>query len=137
SHFRVVAFRDKHYAEAIFERGVLKKQHKGTAPKEANGTYVEFTPDAEIFPEYAFNQEFIEQRLWNYAYLNSGLTLQLGTALFKSENGLRDLLAAEVEEERLYDIVHHRGERIEFAFTHTREGYGENYWSFVNGQHTS
>ncbi|NCN04740.1 MAG: type IIA DNA topoisomerase subunit B [Spirochaetales bacterium] len=135
--FRVVAFREGEYAEAIFEKGNLKKQHKGKAPKEPNGTYVEFTPDPEIFGEYSFSVEFIEQRLWNYAYLNAGLTLQLGSNLFKSENGLRDLLSAEVEEEHIYDLVHYRGQHLEFAFTHTREGYGENYWSFVNGQHTS
>ncbi len=137
SHFRVVAFRDGQFSEAIFERGKLKKQHKGKEPKQANGTYVEFTPDPEIFPDYTFNGEFIEQRLWNYAYLNTGLTLQLGSQVFKSEHGLKDLLEHEVEEDHMYDLVHFRGDRMEFAFTHTREGYGENYWSFVNGQHTS
>jgi topoisomerase-4 subunit B len=137
SHFRVVAFRDGLFAEAIFAQGVLKKQNKGKAPKEANGTYVEFIPDPAIFGEYHFDQEFIEQRLWNYAYLNAGLSLYLGSQVFTSQNGLKDLLAAEVDEDHLYDLMHYRGQHLEFAITHTREGYGENYWSFVNGQHTS
>lgn len=136
-HFRVVAFRDGEYAEAIFSRGTLKKQTKGKAPKEQNGTYVEFIPDPEIFTGYKFNYEFIEQRLKNYAYLNSGLSLFLGSTEFKSERGLFDLLEAELDGEQIYDIIHYRGKFLEFALTHTKEGYGENYWSFVNGQHTS
>lgn len=136
-HFRVVAFRDGEYAEAIFSRGTLKKQTKGKAPKEQNGTYVEFIPDPEIFTGYKFNYEFIEQRLKNYAYLNTGLSLFLGSTEFKSERGLFDLLEAELDGEQIYDIIHYRGKFLEFALTHTKEGYGENYWSFVNGQHTS
>ncbi|KGE70733.1 DNA topoisomerase IV subunit B [Spirochaeta lutea] len=135
--FRVVAFREGRYAEAVFAKGVLQSEKKGKAPKEADGTYVEFEPDPEIFGDYTYNREFIEERLWNYAYLNTGLTLYLGKEAFKSENGLRDLLDGEVGEDGLYETVHHKDQRLEFAFTHTAGNYGENYWSFVNGQYTS
>ncbi len=143
--FRVRAVRDGEYAEALFERGKLKKQTKGKAEKERNGTLIVFTPDTEIFDEYSFNYEFIEQRLWNYAYLNSGLTLVLnaksigapsGRQVFESANGLLDLLSAEVGEEAMYDIGYSRGDRIELSFTHT-DNYGETFFSFVNGQYTS
>ena len=135
SHFRVVSVRDGRYHEAIFERGQLQKERSGKTD-EKDGTFVEFVPDEEIFGEYEFNDEFIEQRLWNYAYLNSGLTLYLGKTRYESKNGLRDLLYAEVGDDTIYEIQHYRGERLEFALTHTRN-YGETYFSFVNGQYTS
>lgn len=135
SHFRVVSVRDGKYHEAIFERGELQKERSGKTD-EKNGTFVEFVPDDEIFGEYEFNDEFIEQRLWNYAYLNSGLTLYLGKTKYESRNGLRDLLYAEVGDDTIYEIQHYKGERLEFALTHTRN-YGETYFSFVNGQYTS
>jgi len=136
SHFRVVSFRDKKYFEAIFARGQIVSQRSGKQTKEADGTYIEFIPDTEIFGEYSYNDEFIEQRLWNYAYLNSGLTLYFGKKKFKSERGLYDLLYAEVGDNTLYDIAYHKGDRLEFAFTST-DNYGEMYFSFVNGQFTS
>ncbi|MFW5717475.1 MAG: toprim domain-containing protein [Spirochaetota bacterium] len=135
SEFRVVAMRDGKYAEAVFRQGQLVREKKGKT-SEKNGTYVEFEPDEEIFGDYEFNFEFIEQRLWNYAYLNSGLTLYLGKQKFESRNGLLDLLKDEVGEETAYDIGYYRGDRLEFAFTHTHN-YGETYFSFVNGQYTS
>ncbi len=136
SHFRVVSIRDEKFTEVIFEKGILKSQKNGTKKGEKNGTYVEFTPDAEIFGKYEYNHEFLEQRLWNYAYLNRGLTLQFGKQKFHSDKGLYDLLNAEVGDDVYYDIAYHIAEKIEFAFTHTKT-YGETFFSFVNGQFTS
>ncbi len=133
--FTVRAFRDGQYKEARFSQGRLQKEKKGKTG-EPNGTYVEFTPDPEIFGDYEYNPEFIEQRLWNYACLNSGLKLYINGKKFESKNGLYDLLANEIGDDTLYEIVHHRGERLEFAFSHTHS-YGETYFSFVNGQFTS
>jgi topoisomerase-4 subunit B len=135
SHFRVVSMREGRYQEAVFVKGNLKSHRQGST-KEADGLYVEFEPDSEIFGDYAFNMEFVEQRLWNYAYLNSGLQLFLGKQKFVSENGLLDLLLSEVGSDTLYEICYQRGKQMEFAFTHTNN-YGETYFSFVNGQHTS
>ncbi|MFW6211512.1 MAG: DNA topoisomerase IV subunit B [Spirochaetota bacterium] len=134
-HFRVVAFRDGKYAEAIFERGNLISEKQGKS-KEPNGTYVEFEPDEEIFGDFEFNLEYVEQRLWNYAYLNSGLTLYLGKEKYESKNGLYDLLLNEIGEDTVYKIGYFKGEQLEFAFSHTTN-YGETYFSFVNGQYTS
>jgi topoisomerase-4 subunit B len=136
SHFRIISIRDGKASEAVFSRGVLQSKKENVATKEANGTYVEFRPDVEIFGEYAFNMEFVEQRIWNYAYLNTGLVLVLNGKPFESSKGLHDLLSAEVGQTGIYEIAHYKGERIEFAFTHT-DSYGESYFSFVNGQFTS
>jgi topoisomerase-4 subunit B len=135
SHFRVVSHRKGEFFEAVFERGVLVDS-KGGRTREKDGTLVEFEPDAEIFGEYAFNLEFVERRAWHYAYLNAGLVLELNGQEFTSRNGLLDLLKDEVGDGALYDIGYWRGERMEFSFTHTSD-YGEEYFSFVNGQHTS
>jgi topoisomerase-4 subunit B len=135
-HFRVVSFRGGSYFEAIFEKGNLKKKKSGKTTKYKDGTYVEFLPDQEIFGEYGFQKEFVEQRLWNYAYLNTGLTLLFNGQKFASKNGLLDLLQEEVGDQAIYDLGHYRGERLEFAFCHTDQ-YGETYFSFVNGQYTS
>ncbi len=134
--FRVVARREGRFFEAVFERGVLKDTREGRDSKEPSGTFVEFEPDPEIFAEYAYNLEFVEKRLWHYAWLNPGLTLALDGREFASREGLKDLLYAEVGDDTAYEIGWWRGERIEFAFTHTGN-YGEEYFSFVNGQHTS
>jgi len=133
--FRVVSYRRGEYSEAVFERGKLVSKKTGRS-KEKDGTLVEFSPDSEIFHDYAFNMEFVERRMWNYAYLNSGLTLSLNGAEFRSENGLQDLLSDEVGDSALYGIGYWKGDHIEFAITHT-SNYGEEYFSFVNGQHTS
>jgi topoisomerase-4 subunit B len=135
SNFRVVSYREGNYSEAIFVRGVLKKKSTGKAGREKTGTLVEFEPDPEIFGEFEFNPEFIEKRMWNYAYLNKGLTLLFNNEEFRSENGLLDLLTSEVGGSGLYDIVHSAGKQLEFSFTHT-DNYGETYFSFVNGQYT-
>ena len=137
SYFRVVSVRDGECAEAIFEKGKLVKERKGKLKeKQANGTFFEFVPDEEIFGKYSFNMEFVEKRIWNYAYLNEGLTLRLNGQEFKSNNGLFDLLNKEMEDTCLYPIGSYVGQRIRFAFTHTN-GYGENHFSFVNGQYTA
>lgn len=135
TEFRVVTMRDGKYAEAIFRQGKLVKEKSGKT-SERNGCYFEFEPDVEIFGDYDFNMEFVEQRLWNYAYLNNGLSLYLGKQKFESRNGLLDLLYNEVGDETSYEIGYHKGDHIEFAFTHTPT-YGETYFSFVNGQYTS
>ncbi|MBN2650831.1 MAG: type IIA DNA topoisomerase subunit B [Spirochaetales bacterium] len=136
SEFRVTAFRDGEFSSAYFKKGKLIEKKKGKAPKEKDGTYVEFVPDKEIFGDYEFNHEFIQQRCWNYACLNSGLELIFNGEVFKSQNGLYDLLEKEIESETLYEIGYHKGDKLEFAFTHTNK-YGEFYFSFVNGQYTS
>ncbi|MCG8481646.1 MAG: type IIA DNA topoisomerase subunit B [Spirochaetales bacterium] len=135
-HFHAASFREGRFAEAKFERGVLKGEKKGKTDKHRDGTWVQFRPDRELFGEYEFNEEFILQRLWNYAYLNAGLTIVYNKERIVSEGGLRDLLAAEVGDKALYEIAYLRADRLEFAFTHTTN-YGETHWSFVNGQYTS
>lgn len=136
SYFMIRSFRDGKFVEGIFEQGKLQKEKKG-ATKEPNGTYVEFIPDPEIFKKYSFDTEFILRRLWNYAYLNTGLTLDFNGEKIRSENGLLDLLAREVnEDDMLYAPLHFRGKGLEFAFLHT-QNYGECHFSFVNGQYTS
>lgn len=134
SHFIVRSMRDGEFVEARFVKGVLKDKKKGKT-KEENGTYIEFTPDPEIFKKYAFRKEFILKRLWHYAYLNTGLTLLFNNETIFSEHGLLDLLNSEVKEDRLYEPLHWRGKHVEFAFLHT-SSYGETYFSFVNGQYT-
>lgn len=136
SHFRVVAFREGKYKEALFSKGTLIKEKQGKSTDQPDGTYVEFTPDSELFGKYHFNQEFIHLRMKNYACLNGGLTLEFNGEKYFSKNGLKDLLADEVSESALYSIAHYKGERLELAFTHI-DGYGEKYFSFVNGQLTS
>ncbi|HTX74370.1 MAG TPA: toprim domain-containing protein [Rectinemataceae bacterium] len=136
SQFRVVAYREGRFLEALFRKGVLVSKREGEAKREGTGTLVEFTPDAEIFGEYAYNAEFVEKRIWNYAYLNTGLSLTLNGTSYSSDRGLQDLLYSEVGDSTLYDIGYWRGDKIEFAFTHTND-YGEEYFSFVNGQYTT
>jgi topoisomerase-4 subunit B len=136
SHFKVVSYRDGRYSEALFERGELKSQKNGNSSKEPNGTYVEFIPDPEIFGDYKFNTEYIEQRMWNYACLNSGLRLIFDKQKFESKKGLWDLLYFEVGDNTTYDIVYYKGKYLEFSFAHT-DNYGETYFSFVNGQFTT
>ncbi len=136
SHFVVRAFRDGKVAEAVFEKGLLVSEKKGTAD-EPDGTYIEFIPDEELFGDYTFNPEYIIERMWNYAYLNTGLTLEFNKKNYRSAHGLLDLLEKEVGDDDMYKIIHYRGKQIEFAFTHTPGSYGETYFSYVNGQHTS
>lgn len=135
--YRAQAVRDGETRIVEFEQGKLKSQSKVTKCDERNGTIIEFTPDASLFgADFRFRAEFIEDMLWNYAFLNRGLTLTLNGKPFRSENGLKDLLTKELSGEPLYPIIHLEGEDIEVAFTHGNH-YGEEYWSFVNGQHTT
>ncbi len=137
SYFRVVSIRDGQCTDAVFERGKLQTQRTGTLKQKApNGTYFEFVPDTDVFGKYNFNMEFVEKRIWNYAYLNNGLTLRLNGQDYHSENGLFDLLNKEMDDTSLYPIGSYQGDHLKFAFTHTNS-YGENYFSFVNGQYTA
>ncbi|MFA7559709.1 MAG: DNA topoisomerase IV subunit B [Sphaerochaeta sp.] len=136
SDFEVTSYREGKFTNAIFKQGILVKETNGKT-KEANGTEVIFTPDEELFGEYTFNEDFIITRIWGYAYLNTGLSLEYNGRTFRSAKGLGDLLAKEVGDEGLYTTIHHKGEQLEFALTHVGGTYGESYFSYVNGQHTS
>ena len=134
-HFRVTAFRDGQYATARFIRGELIEQDGGET-KEKDGTLVEFLPDRTMFPDYAFDIQFIDKRLWRYAYLNAGLKLYLDKTCYHSVNGLLDLLDKELDGENIYTPIYYRDSILEFAFSHT-DAYGDTYYSFVNGTYTS
>ncbi|MEZ5315366.1 MAG: DNA topoisomerase IV subunit B [Chlamydiales bacterium] len=135
SHFIVKSFRDHKVFEALFSQGKLVDQ-KTKKTQEKNGTYIEFIPDKEIFKNYSFLEEFIAKRLWHYAYLNIGLMLFFNEKVFESKYGLLDLINKEISEDRLYEPLHYRSERLEFVFLHT-QNYGETHYSFVNGQYTA
>jgi len=135
--YRAQAVRDGQTKVVEFVRGKLKKDHKVARTAERNGTIIEFTPDDALFgADFRFRAEFIEDLLWKYAFLNRGLTLTFNGKPFKSEHGLKDLLEKTLSGEILYPIIHLEGEDIEVAFTHGAH-YGEEYYSFVNGQHTT
>ncbi len=134
--FEVCSWREGKYRRAAFERGRIVDDKKGKQRTEADGSLFVFTPDPEIFGTLAWNEEFIRDRLLYYAYLNSGLRLEYNGKSFVSRAGISDLLRKEIgDEQPLYDMLHHKEKRLEFAFTHTNN-YGENYFSFVNGQFT-
>ena len=137
NYFKVTAYREGKEKTAEFERGVLKKDHKETATKEDNGTFVEFIPDDQIFKNFHFVQEYLDNQFWNYCYLNAGLVMNLNGKRYVSKNGLLDLLQRKTNADEIrYPIIHLKGEDIEVAITH--EGtYGEEYYSFVNGQFTT
>ncbi|MDX2186092.1 MAG: DNA topoisomerase IV subunit B [Opitutaceae bacterium] len=137
--YRAQAFREGQTRSVEFEQGKLKKDGKVvSAPgSEKNGTLIEFVPDEALFgKDFKFRLEYIEEMLWNYAYLNRGLTLYLNGKPFRSENGLKDLLGKKLTGEPLYPLIHLEGDDIEIAMTHGGH-YGEDYYSFVNGQHTT
>ncbi len=137
SHFVVQAIRDGKTKVAEFEHGNLVKDHKISKTSEANGTIMTFYPDSEIFKNYKFRSEYIESQLWNYAYLNAGLKIHFNGKILYSRDGLLDLLKNKTKPEQLrYPIVHLMGEDIELALTHGNQ-YGEEYYSFVNGQNTT
>ena len=135
SHFEVKSFRDGKVRELTFEKGV-KKSDKILDTNDENGTYIYFEPDNTLFKDYSFHNDIVETMLRNYTYLNSGLTIMYNGRRIKSRNGLADLLNDNMTNDGLYPIVHIIGEDIEIAFTHTNQ-YGEEYHSFVNGQHTT
>ncbi len=137
SEFEVISYRDGKYKRAVFEKGQKIETQSGKALRAPNGTYIRFTPDEEIFRRYAWNAEYIEHRLRYYAYLNSGLTLNYNGEKYTSKQGLADLLSDELgTEPTVYEVVHVKQDKLEFSFTHTHT-YGENYFSFVNGQYTT
>lgn len=135
SHFEVHSFRDGKVRKAVFECGQLKSDV--TEPtQDENGTYIFFEPDEKKFQNYQFHDEIIESMLRNYAYLNIGLTIMYNGRRIESRHGLEDLLLDRMTNDALYPIIHLQGNDIEIAFTHANQ-YGEEYYSFVNGQHTT
>ena len=135
ARFEVKSFREGKVRSLVFERGKLVSDQT-EASNDENGTYIYFEPDNTLFKNYLFHGEFVETMLRNYTYLNSGLTIMYNGRRIKSRNGLEDLLVDAMTTDPLYPIVHIKGEDIEIAFTHTNQ-YGEEYHSFVNGQHTT
>lgn len=138
TYFKVESVRDNQSKSAIFEKGVLIEESPIESSSKRRGTNVIFVPDESIFRNYKFRNEYIERMLKNYVYLNPGLTIHYNGEKFYSENGLKDLLKDNNnEEDFLYPIVHLKGEDIEVAITHSRTQYSEEYYSFVNGQNTT
>ena len=136
SHFMVYSVRDGEKKQATFTRGELVEDSKVVKTDEQNGTYVEFIPDDTIFKKYAFKTAYLEKMMWNYCYLNRGLAMYYNGEKFQSKDGLKDLLENNMDGDPLYPIIHLEDEDIEIAFTHGKT-YGEDYYSFVNGQHTT
>ncbi|MCE2685633.1 MAG: type IIA DNA topoisomerase subunit B [Cryomorphaceae bacterium] len=136
SYFMVYAVRDGEKKTAIFERGELVSETTIEKTDETNGTYVEFIPDDTIFKKYAYKTAYLDKMMWNYCYLNRGLNIYYNGEKFNSKDGLKDLLENNMDGDPLYPIIHLEDDDIEVAFTHGRT-YGEDYYSFVNGQHTT
>ncbi len=135
SRFEVKSYRDGKVRELSFEKGNLQSD-KTKRSADENGTYIYFEPDATLFKNYSFHDDIVEEMLRNYTYLNTGLTIMYNGRRILSRHGLKDLLTDNMTVDPLYPIVHMKGEDIEIAFTHTNQ-YGEEYYSFVNGQHTT
>lgn len=137
NYFKVQAFREGQTKLAEFKKGVLVNDPKQTKTDEKNGTLVEFEPDETMFKHYHFIPEYLDDLMWNYAFLNAGLTINYNGRKFYSKDGLLDLLKQKTNVEELrYPIIHVRGNDLEFALTHGNQ-YGEEYYSFVNGQNTT
>ena len=136
SYFRIESAREGELKVAEFDRGVLRKDNKLVKTQEPNGTRVVFEPDPQMFHNFQYREQHIERLLWNYCYLNTGLAIFYNGQKFQSKNGLLDLLTTKMDGEPLYPIIHLIGEDIEVAMTHASH-YGEEYYSFVNGQHTT
>ncbi|MBL7727682.1 MAG: type IIA DNA topoisomerase subunit B, partial [Dinghuibacter sp.] len=135
--FRISSFREGKVKTAEFEKGVLKLDAKEAATKESNGTLVSFVPDDTVFRHFHFINEYIENQLWNYCYLNAGMRILFNGKTYTSKNGLLDLLTRKTNvEEICYPIIHLKGNDIEVAITHNND-YGEEIYSFVNGQYTT
>ena len=136
-YFEITSWREGEYMHAVFERGKLKEKKRGKGD-EPNGTFVAFIPDDDpsIFGSYSYNEDFIRERLWNYAYLNKGLTMVFNGKIIRSQNGLTDLVKKILGEDGLHPLINFKNNHLEFSFTHTN-GYGESYRSYVNGQYTS
>ena len=137
SFFKVTAVRDGKEKTAEFKQGVLTQEHKEAKTSESNGTQVIFIPDETIFRNYKFIPEYLENQIWNYCFLNAGLKIQFNGKSFQSKNGLLDLLERKSNADEIrYPIIHLKGDDIEVAITHNND-YGEDIYSFVNGQHTT
>lgn len=137
TEFIVQAFRDGQTKRAKFEYGKLTENDAIMDSSQRKGTKVSFRPDPEIFINYRYILEYVEKMLWNYAYLNPGLTLYLNGEKFFSDNGLKDLLQDNLDGSTIHDIIHLKGDDIEVALTHSERMQGEQFYSFVNGQHTT
>src|SRR6187397_2996040 len=136
-YFKVTAFRDGKEKTAEFEKGFLIKEYKEAKTGEENGTLVTFIPDETVFRNFKFHTEFLENLIWNYCFLNAGLKIVYNGKTFVSKNGLLDLLQRKTNEDEIrYPIIHLKGDDIEMALTHNND-YGEDIYSFVNGQHTT
>lgn len=136
-HFKVASVREGKIKEAEFERGILIKEYKEGKTSEENGTRVTFIPDDGVFKNFHFIPEYLEKQIWNYCFLNAGLRIIFNGKSYVSKNGLLDLLQRETNADEIrYPIIHLKGEDIEVAVTHNND-YGEDYHSFVNGQHTT
>jgi topoisomerase-4 subunit B len=136
-YFKVTSYREGKEKTAEFERGVLVREHKEAKSGESNGTMVTFIPDVSVFRNFHFINEYLENQIWNYCYLNAGLAIIFNGKKFLSKNGLLDLLQRKTNEDEIrYPIIHLKGEDVEIAFTHNNE-YGEDLYSFVNGQFTT
>ena len=137
SYFKVTAFREGKEKTAEFTKGVLTKEHKETKTDEPNGTLVTFIPDETVFKNFHFLHEYMDNQFWNYCYLNAGLVINFNGKKYMSKNGLLDLLQRRTNEDEVrYPIIHIKGEDIEVALTHNND-YGEEIFSFVNGQYTT
>lgn len=136
SQFLVQSFREGRTKLAEFSRGEILKDEKEKKADNKNGTAISFIPDEKVFGTYRFNKDYVANMLWYYVYLNRGLTIEFNDQKFFSVNGLKDLLEKNLSDEILYPIIHLQGDDIEITFTHTT-AYGEEYYSFVNGQHTT
>ncbi|MEO9870919.1 DNA topoisomerase IV subunit B [Ekhidna sp.] len=137
NYFKVQSYRDGETKVAEFERGEVTNDSNVKKAEGRNGTQIIFEPDDSVFKNYHFIPEYLDNLMWNYAYLNAGLTIVLNGKKYHSENGLKDLLTRKADVENIrYPIIHLRGEDIEMALTHANQ-YGEEYYSFVNGQYTT
>ena len=137
SYFKIQSVRQEQSKLAEFENGVIINDTPIESTTNRKGTKVTFIPDNTIFGNFRFLNEYVEKMLWNYCYLNPGLTIVYNGEKFYSENGLKDLLDQNIDSKIVYPVMHLKGEDIEVAMTHSQKGYGEQYFSFVNGQHTT
>lgn len=136
-YFQVQSVRDEKQKVVEFNQGNITEDFDIEKSSKRKGTKFVFVPDEKIFPNFRYRTQYVEKMLWNYAYLNTGLTIYFNGQKIKSENGLKDLLNNEITEETRYPIIHLEGEDIEVAITHLNNKYGEDYYSFVNGQFTT
>ncbi|MDP2336847.1 MAG: DNA topoisomerase IV subunit B [Bacteroidota bacterium] len=136
SHFLIKSFREGEVKEISFSAGVVKEEKEVDSTDQTNGTYVAFTPDVNVFKSYHYIDDYVVNMMKNYSFLNAGLVLEFNGEKYQSKNGLRDLLEEYMESESLYPVIHLKGNDIEVAITHGNQ-YGEDYYSFVNGQHTT